>query len=164
MPALLLAELNSGHGSSQMSLLGSTIINHSWQQKWNPFAILALIFYQRLTCLIGQGFPIATKFGLQRLGSQGNRPQKGRFSLCWWVTEGMIKQSGDSEAQCECGLGELCEWGPSRLRTALLFSLFCNVWMVDNFVPFAPWQHQVLANISHLYILFPDDQVLFSTT
>lgn len=48
MPALLLAELNCGHGSSQMSLLGSTIISHSWQQKWNPFAILALIFYPEI--------------------------------------------------------------------------------------------------------------------
>lgn len=79
MPALLIAELNSGHGSSQMSLLSSTIINHSWQQKWNPFAILALIFYRRLTCLIGQGFPIAKKIW----------PAEARVSRKW-ATEGEV--------------------------------------------------------------------------
>lgn len=77
----------------------------------------------------------------------------------------MIKQSGDFEAQYELsGCGELHESEPSRLGMALLFALFGNVWLVENFVRFTPSQHKVLANLSRLYILFPDDQVLCSIT
>lgn len=47
---------------------------------------------------------------------------------------------------------------------ALLFSLFGNVWLVENFVPFTLSQRKVLANLSRLYILLPDDQVLSSIT
>lgn len=73
-------------------------INHSWQQKWNPFAIFAVIFYQRLICSISQGFSTTITLCLAETRVPGEWVAEGSFSLPWWFIEEMSKKSGNLQA------------------------------------------------------------------